>query len=144
MSILFYIICFLSYVQSAQMVQLVKALAGKHWDLGSNPRSPKTLLNFFSRYSHAALQARTIICFQISNAKWPTRQIQWLRLKVHHEPWSTNTRWILKVNEAAYVWAQTIATQTPSLGPIPPEFAPFYFSFIIFLFYLLFYYYYFN
>ena len=40
MSILFYIICFLSYIQSALVDQLVKALAGKHWDLGSNPRSP--------------------------------------------------------------------------------------------------------
>ena len=40
MSILFYIICFLSQVQSAQLAHLVKAFIGKHWDLGSNPRSP--------------------------------------------------------------------------------------------------------
>ena len=40
-AILFYIFCFLFHEQRALVAHLVKALDGKHWDLGSNPRSPQ-------------------------------------------------------------------------------------------------------
>ena len=38
--VLCYIICFLFYIQNAQIAQLARLPFGKRWDLGSIPRSP--------------------------------------------------------------------------------------------------------
>ena len=62
------------------------ALAGNHWDLGSIPRSPKTLLLFFLTYSHAGFQERSTMCSNHPSAKWPQSLIQWSGWVDHHVP----------------------------------------------------------
>ena len=62
--ILFYIISFSYDIQSALVDQLVKALVGKCWDLGSNPRSPHFISIVLFKLFQCSTRSKSSPCTQ--------------------------------------------------------------------------------
>ena len=75
----------------------------------------------------------TIMLLLISNARWPSSQIQRPGLKVHHTSRSTYAWVIQKVKAGWSILGLEIANHTLKSGPTPPIFG-YFFSYFFFLF----------
>ena len=101
------------------------------------PGPPKTLSNFFSRYSHAALQAWIIKCPQISMCQVASGQDP--KARFEHPPYSLVNKHAgnHKGQTGWRNWALKIANHAPRSGPHLPEYFFFTFYFFFLFVYLL-------
>ena len=103
------------------------------------PGPPKHLF-YFSSYIHMQIsKGMSTICFKPQHARCLQAWIQWPKLKDHHTPWSTSTRWIPRVKAGWMFWAWKLLIILPLQAHTPLSISLHFisFSYLFILFILL-------
>ena len=136
MLILLYIVYSPFYVQSAQMAHLVKAFIGKHWDLGSNPRSLHIIsIILFNPFPCSASFSSPSYTQRLCLPCVPDDPSSGQEPRVHGILQSTRKHVIQKVRKGPHSNGLNSSNHLLNWGQHPPQFA---FCFLFFSLFFLF------